>query len=390
MEKRVGVIMNGVTGRMGGNQHLSRSIMAIRENGGIRMKDGSVLMPEPLLIGRNEEKLRAMASKHGGLEWTTDLDAALRDKDYQVYFDSGTTLLREKNVHEALAAGKSVYCEKPLALNTAGAVQLAEAAQRAGSLHGIVQDKLFLPGIRKIRKLVESGFFGRILSIRGEFGYWIFEGDWGAPSQRPSWNYRQEDGGGIILDMFAHWRYLLDHTFGPVQSVQCIGVTHVPKRVDEEGKSYVCTAEDAAYAIFELGDGIIAQINSSWATRVYRDELFMIQVDGTHGSAVAGLTECKIQRRENTPRAIWNPDLPNEIDFRSEWENSTDNRHFDNAFRVQWEMYLRALMEGTPFIHDFWDGARGVQLAEIAMQSWRERRCLDIPKLGCGAAHGRT
>lgn len=390
MEKRIGVIMNGVTGRMGGNQHLARSILAIRDDGGIRLQDGSVLMPEPLLVGRNEEKLRELAGQHGGLQWTTDLAAALRSKDYSVYFDSGTTLMREKNLLEALAAGKNVYCEKPLAIDTAGAVRLAEAAHRAGILHGVVQDKLFLPGILKIRKLVESGFFGRILSIRGEFGYWIFEGDWGPPSQRPSWNYRQEDGGGIILDMFAHWRYLLDHTFGRVQSVQCIGTTHVLRRIDEEGKAYDCTAEDAAYALFELEGGIVAQINSSWATRVYRDELLVLQVDGTCGSATAGLTGCKIQNRESTPRAIWNPDLPNEIDFRSEWKNVLDDQHVSNAFRVQWEKYLRALAEGTPFIHDFWDGARGVQLAEIAMQSWKERRWLEVPVLGSGAAHGSS
>lgn len=388
MEKRIGIIMNGVTGRMGVNQHLTRSILAIRGDGGIRMKNGSMLMPEPLLVGRNEEKLRTLAGKHGGLQWTTDLEGALQNKNYPVYFDSGMTVMREKNLLDALAAGKNVYCEKPLAANTAAALRLAEAAQRAGTKHGVVQDKLFLPGIRKIRRLVEAGFFGKILSVRGEFGYWIFEGDWGAPSQRPSWNYRKEDGGGIILDMFAHWRYLLDHTFGPVRSVQCIGTTHVRERVDEEGIRYPCTAEDAAYAIFELAGGIIAQINSSWATRVYRDELFVIQVDGTHGSAVAGLTGCKIQRRENTPRAIWNPDLPNEIDFRSEWAEVPDDPHFDNAFRVQWEKYLRSVAECTPFIHDFWDGARGVQLAEIAMQSWRERRWLDVPELGRGAVGG--
>jgi predicted dehydrogenase len=390
MEKRIGIMMNGVTGRMGSNQHLTRSILAIRKDGGVPMNDGSVLMPEPLLIGRNEAKLRAMAERLGGLQWSTDLQAALQNKDYPVYFDSGTTVMRERNVLDALAAGKNVYCEKPLAVDTAGAVRLAEAAEGAGILHGVVQDKLFLPGIRKMRRLVESGFFGKILSVRGDFGYWIFEGNWGVNGQRPSWNYRKEDGGGIILDMFAHWRYLLDRTFGSVRSVQCIGATHVPERVDENGKTYICTADDAAYATFELEGGIVAQINSSWTTRVYRDELFVIQVDGTQGSAIAGLTGCRTQHRVNTPRAVWNPDVPNQIDFRADWQEVPDGGHFDNAFRVQWEMYLRALIEGTPFVHDFWDGARGVQLAEIATQSWKERRWLDIPPLRTGAAHGAS
>lgn len=388
MERPVGVIMNGVTGRMGTNQHLIRSLLAIRKDGGVPLKDGSVVMPEPLLVGRNKEKVRELAESHGGLRWTVDLGASLQDKHYPVYFDSGATVMRESNILDALAAGKHIYCEKPLALDTAGAIRLAEAAERAGVLHGIVQDKLFLPGMRKIRALVESGFFGRILSVRGEFGYWIFEGNWGAPSQRPSWNYRKEDGGGIVLDMFAHWRYLLDHTFAPVRSVQCYGATHVPERVDEEGRTYACTADDAAYAVFELEGDIVVHINSSWATRVYRDELFVLQVDGTLGSAVAGLTGCKIQRRDKTPRAIWNPDVPNEIDFRSHWEDVPGDGRDANAFRVQWEMYLRALVEGTPFHHDFWDGARGVQLAEVAMQSWRERRWLDIPDLGHGVVRG--
>lgn len=390
MERRIGIIMNGVTGRMGTNQHLIRSILAIREDGGLPLKDGSKLVPEPLLVGRNESKLRDIAQRHGGMQWTNDLAAALGSKDYSVYFDSGTTAMRESNLMQAIAAGKNVYCEKPLAVDTAGAIRLAEAAQRRGILHGIVQDKLFLPGVRKLRELIDSGFFGKILSVRGDFGYWIFEGNWGPAGQRPSWNYRKEDGGGIILDMFAHWRYVLDHTFGPVKSVLCVGTTLISERVDENGKPYTCTADDSAYALFELESGVIAQINSSWVTRVYRDELFVLQVDGTLGSAVAGLTECKFQRRTDTPRAVWNPDLPNDIDFRSHWEDVPANGHFGNAFRVQWEMYLRALVEGTPFSHDFWDGARGVQLAEVAMQSWKERRWLDLPRLEFGAAYGAS
>ena len=379
-ERNMGIIMNGVTGRMGLNQHLIRSILAIRKQGGVALADGSALIPNPILVGRNEEKLKQIAAEHGLTRWTTNLARALENADDTIYFDSGATGLRAQNVRQAIAAGKHVYCEKPLAATLTDALMLARAAKNAGVRNGVVQDKLFLPGIRKLRRLIDADFFGRIVSVRGEFGYWVFEGDLQA-LQRPSWNYQKERDGGIILDMFCHWRYVLDHTFGAVQAVCCAGATHIPERIDESGQRYKCTAEDAAYGMFELKGGIFAQINSSWATRVYRDELLSFQVDGTEGSAVAGLRECRAQHRANTPRPVWNPDLPNPFQFREQWAPVPDNCEFDNAFKVQWEMFLRHVVENAPFRHDFLDGARGVQLAELAYSSWRERRWVDVPEI---------
>src|SRR5438128_2413399 len=377
--------MNGVTGRMGLNQHLLGSIVAIRSLGGVTVADGERLLPDPILVGRSEAKLRAIAAAHGLERVSTDLDACLANPADTIYFDATLTSLRAAHVRRALAAGKHVYCEKPLATTTAEALDLAAVARRRGVRHGVVQDKLILPGIRKLKRLVSSGFFGRILSVRGEFGYWVFAGDrMEQLPQRPSWNYRKEQGGGIILDMFAHWRYLLDHTFGAVKAVQCIGATHIPERVDERGERYAATAEDAAYATFLLAGPageIIAQMNSSWAVRVYRDDLLHIQVDGTDGSAVAGLRGCKTQRRRDTPRPVWNPDAPNPLDFYADWQDVPDAGEWDNAFKAQWELFLRHVATDAPFPHDFCEGAKGVQLAELGMQSWRERRWVDVPPL---------
>jgi predicted dehydrogenase len=379
-EKRIGIIMNGVSGRMGLNQHLIRSILAIRKQGGLKLPDGSALMPDPILVGRSAEKLMTIASEHGLSRWSTSLPECLSNPEDTVYFDAQTTGVREKSIELAIDAGKHIYCEKPLASSTQAALRLAKLATAAGVKQGVVQDKLFLPGIRKLRRLVESGFFGRLLSVRCEFGYWVFEGDW-QPSQRPSWNYRKEDEGGIVLDMFCHWRYVLDHTIAKVRAVCCTASTDIPERVDENGKRYRCTAEDSAYGTFELEGGIFAQINSSWVVRVYRDELFSIQVDGTEGTAVAGLRDCRVQHRVNTPRPVWNPDLPSPINFREQWQEVPDNMVFDNAFKVQWESFLRHVVLDEPFPHSFLEGARGVQLAELGLLSWKERRWLDVPEL---------
>ncbi len=388
-DKRVvRIAMNGVTGRMGYRQHLVGSILAIRERGGVPLPGGEVVWPEPVLVGRDAGKLAAIAARHGLPEWTTSLDEALSDPATEVYFDAQTTSLRAAAVRAAIAAGKHVYAEKPLASSLAESLDLVRLASDAGLRGGVVQDKLFLPGIVKLRRLVEGGVLGRILSVRGEFGYWVFEGDW-QPAQRPSWNYRAEDGGGIVLDMFPHWRYLLDNVVAPVRSVYAAAATHIPVRYDEAGKPYDATADDAAYAIFELDGGAVAQVNSSWAVRVRRDELVEFQVDGTDASAVAGLHGCWLQHRGGTPRPRWDPDSPVADDFRSQWQPVPDNSPPAEAaaagesrsFCAQWELFLSHVVTGAPYRHDFLEGAKGVQLAELGMASWREGRKLDVPPL---------
>jgi len=382
--QRLGIIMHGVTGRMGMNQHLIRSIVAIRNQGGVTLSNGDKVMPDPILIGRNAEKIEALARTHKIERWGTDLDKALANPQDSVFFDAGTTQMRPTLLAKALRAGKHVYCEKPIATTLAEAMDIAQTAQKSGLKHGAVQDKLFLPGLRKLDMLRRSGFFGRMLSLRLEFGYWVFEGDL-QPIQRPSWNYRTEDGGGMILDMMCHWRYVLDNLFGQVKSISCLGATHIPERWDEQGNKYKATADDAAYAIAELtghdGEPIIAQLNMSWATRVRRDDLVTFHVDGTHGSAVATLTECRAQSRVNTPRPVWNPEVKQPMDFFDQWQEVPDTEFYDNGFKIQWEHFIRHVVEDAPYKWTLPEGAKGVQLVEAALQSWKERRFVDVPPL---------
>jgi predicted dehydrogenase len=374
------VALNGVTGRMGYRQHLVRSLLSIREQGGVPLAGGATVYPEPILVGRSEARLREIAERHGLARWSTSLDEVLADPEVEVYFDTQVTSAREESLARAIAAGKHIYTEKPVAGSLDGALRLARAAREAGITHGVVQDKLFLPGVIKLRRLVRSGFFGRVLSARLEFGYWVFEGN-EIPAQRPSWNYRAADGGGIVLDMFPHWRYLLEDLFGPVTAVYARRTTLIPRRWDESGAPYDATADDAAYAVLEFASGVLASVNSSWAVRVNRRELLELQVDGTDGSAVAGLRHCAVQHRVSTPRAVWNPDLPDPADYPAQWTDVPDNAEFGNGFKTQWEEFLRAAAEGTPLLWDLAEGAKGVQLAELAQQSSAEGRRVDVPPL---------
>jgi predicted dehydrogenase len=379
--RRIGIIMHGVTGRMGMNQHLIRSIAGIRKDGGVVLANGDRLMPDPIVVGRNRAKLDELAHLYGVDRVGTDLDAALANPDDEIFFDAATTQMRGALLRKAMAAGKSVYCEKPTSDNLAEALELARIAKQNGIKNGVVQDKLFLPGLRKLKMVIESGALGRLLSVRGEFGYWVFEGDL-QPAQRPSWNYKKAEGGGIILDMLCHWRYVLDNLFGETRAVSCLGATHIPVRIDESGKSYTADSDDAAYATFQLEGGVIAQINSSWTTRVRRDDLVTFHLDGTHGSAVAGLTKCWTQSRVNTPKPVWNPDEPQSINFYDGWQEVPDTQAYPNGFRVQWELFLRHVVgEVAEYPWDLFAGAKGVQLAEAGLQSWRERRWIDLPAL---------
>jgi predicted dehydrogenase len=377
---RIGIIMNGVTGRMGTNQHLIRSIDAIIKQGGVRIGADEVIIPDPILVGRNEGKLRELCARTSATRWTTDLDAALANPDDTVYFDAQTTGRRADGVRRAVAAGKHIYCEKPIAVDSTTALELYDLCQKAGVKNGVVQDKLWLASFVKLKRLIETGFFGRILSVRGEFGYWVFEGHT-IPPQRPSWNYRKEDDGGIIVDMLCHWQYVLENLFGKPKALSCLGATHINERIDENGKPYRCTADDSAYATFELEGGIIAHFNSSWTVRVRRDDLLTVQVDGEKGTAVCGLRDVWIQHYGNTPRPVWNPDIPQPINFYEGWSKVPDQETYDNAFKIQWELFLRHIVRDEPFPWNLLSGAKGVQFAELGIQSWKERRWVDVPEI---------
>ena len=375
----VGIVIEGATGRLGTTQHL-RALMAIRAEGGLPLGNGDRLVPEPVLFGRNPAKLAALAEAHGGLKWSTERDTALADPDIAIYFDASATGGRPERAGAAIDAGKHVYLEKPVAETLPAALGLARQAQRAGLKNGVVQDKLFLPGLRKLSKLYDGDFFGRVLSVRLDFGWWVFDGEL-HPAQRPSWNYRKATGGGLVLDMFAHWRYIFDRLLGEIKAVSCRHATAIPRRRDESGKGYEVDVEDSAFATFELAGGVLAQVSSSWASRVKRDDLLQIQVDGTLGSAVCGLHRCYVQPLVATPKPFFDPERPQSMVFDEQWQELPDVEPFRNSYRAGWELFLRHVVEGTPFPSPLLEGAKGVQLAEACYQSNRERRWIELPEL---------
>jgi predicted dehydrogenase len=377
--RNIGIVIDGVTGRLGTTQHL-RSLMAIRREGNLVLANGDCLMPQPVLLGRNPAKLAVLAAANGDLKWGTDRDTCLADPGIAIYFDANATVGRCARAREALAAGKHVYLEKPIAEDLEDALDLARRAERAGVKNGVVQDKLFLPGLMKLRKLYDANFFGGILSIRLDFGWWVFDG-MPYPAQRPSWNYRKATAGGLILDMFAHWRYIFDRLLGEIKSVSCRHMTALPERRDESGNQYNVDVEDTAFATLELSGGVLAQVSSSWASRVRRDDLLQIQVDGTFGSAVCGLHRCFVQPLITTPKPFFDPEHPQSMVFDDQWQEMPDVEPFRNGYRAGWELFLRHVAEDAPFPSPLLEGAKGVQLAEACYQSNRERRWVDLPVL---------
>ena len=174
--REIGIIMNGVSGRMGYRQHLVRSILAIRDQGGIELPDGTKVTVKPLLVGRSEAKLADLAAKHGIEDYTTDLDAALADPRWEIYADFLVTKARASALRKAIAAGKTIYTEKPTAETVDEALELAKLAQAAGVKTGVVHDKLYLPGpaeaqaphrLRLLRPHPLGARRVRLLGVRG-------------------------------------------------------------------------------------------------------------------------------------------------------------------------------------------------------------------------------
>lgn len=374
------IAMDGVTGRLGTNQHLIRSVLAIRNEGGLPLKNGDRLVPEPVLLGRNPEKLAALAAAHGGLAWSADTAATLADKTIDIYFDVAATGGRMERALRAIGAGKHIYLEKPMANSSEQAMKIVHAATAAGVKAASVQDKVYLPGFHKLRTVRDSGFFGRILSARLNAGWWVFDGDL-YPAQRSSWNYRKADGGGLVLDMYPHWRYLLSSLIGPIKSVSCRRVTQQPKRRDEAGKPFDVDVEDEVFATFEFESGALAQVTTSWASRVKRDDLIQIQIDGTLGSAVAGGHKCVVQSLAATPRPVWDVNAPQAMNFDAQWQDVPDIEPFKNSYRQGWEQFLLHVAQGDALRSTILEGAKDVQLTELCYQSDRERRWVDVPPL---------
>lgn len=371
--KEVGIIIHGATGRIGATQHLANALVPIRTEGGVISGTGRI-MPRLLLVGRNAARLDGIARHHGIAEWTTDMDAALAERDFSIFFDAAATRQRVPTLTRAIAAGKHIYSEKPVAPTVAEGLALLRAATARGLKTGAVEDKIYLPGLQKLRALATDGFFGRVTGFRLEFGWWVFDGG-ERPSQRPSWNYKSSTGGGLTLDMYPHWRYVIEGILGPIRAVTTAMATAIPERRDEAGVQYAVDVDDTSLTLVELANGAIGTISCSWATRVRRDDLLSFQVDGTGGSAIAGLHRCWIQAAADTPLvAHFNPDHDLGADYRGSWKEAANRGGYINPYRIGWENFLRHIADDAPPVGDLAAGIRDVRLAEACHLSVAERR----------------
>jgi predicted dehydrogenase len=378
VDRRIGVIINGATGRMGTTQHMA-NLLAIAADGGLTLRNGDRLVPELLLVGRDADRVSALATAHGRLRWTTNLAEALAGPD-AIFMDCAATGDRPTRVRQAIAAGKHIHIEKPTAPTVEEAMELARLAHKAGVKHGVVQDKLFLPGFAKLLFVKNAGYFGRILSIKIDAGSWIFDGK-GPVCQRPSWNYKRAEGGGLALDMMAHWRYMIDRLAAPVIAVSALMSTAIPERVDEHGRLYTVDVEDTSHALLRLAGGAVGIITNSWATRVRRDDTMVVQIDGSAGSAVAGRMRCFTQCAVNTPEAFFGGGRPANMDFFAQWQEVPDTLPVKNPFRQCWETFLHHVAEEAAYVPTLLEGAKAVQLADLAYRSNAEGRWMAVPEL---------
>lgn len=378
--RTIGIIMDGATSRIATQMHLTRTLIPIRKEGGLPLANGDRLMPEPTLLGRSPDKLAALAAELGGLKWSTDAEACLADKANAIYFDASFTGGRIPRARRAIAAGKHVYLEKPIANSAADALDLARAAHKAGVANGVVQDKLGLPGFSKLMKLKQAGFFGEIYSARLNFGWWVFDGQVHT-SQRPSWNYKKSGGGGLVSDMFPHWRYITEALLGPIKAVSAHVAIRQKRRIDEDGKAYDVDVEDEVFAQFEHAGGVLAQVSSSWATRIRGDDMLTMQIDGSGGSAVAGLHHCYIMPAAATSKPHFDIDKPRTYSLNDDWMEVPEVWPGKNGYRQGWEMFLHHIAEGTPNTTTLLAGAKHLQLADACLQSHKERRWVELEEL---------
>ncbi|RYJ01250.1 MAG: Gfo/Idh/MocA family oxidoreductase [Acetobacteraceae bacterium] len=378
--RRIGIIMHGATSRIGTTQHLMNSLLPIRAEGGLPLANGDRLMPDPILVGRTADKLEALAKRLGVTRWTTDLDAALANPEDELFFECAFGGGRPELARRALAAGKHIYLEKPVAETLAEVVTLRADAEAAGRKHAVMQDKIHLPGLAKLKTVLNLGSLGKLLSMKLEFGWWVFDGEH-IPAQRTSWNYKKSTGGGLVLDMFPHWRYVIDHLFGAPTALTCHMRTAQPKRWDEQHRPYDVDVEDEARAILEFPGGVVGEIFSSWATRIRRDDMLVVTAEGTQGSAVATLQQCWTQSLANTPKPVFPVQAPQTMDFRSQWAEVPDMVPFKNSYRQAWELYLRHIAEDAPNTASLAQAARGLQLIEACHESHNARRWVDLPAL---------